>query len=215
MNEKFVRYALQASKMGVAKKDQRGIHAPKIIRWVKRNKKVFKITSVYFQRLRAITSRRRTRKSLLLTYPALINWPSLKCTNFIVKCVLPMEPGHSLIKCIEENSKAWISLFTSQRKTSAKHALDLITKYPQNTKNEHDRHIQQKNQAYRLEEKIKQHTEKNPETIATTFDLEAVLYTPFTKVSTLLYMRKLCPYNLTMFNPANKEDIVFFGTNSC
>ena len=32
------------------------------------------------------------------------------------------------------------------------------------------------------------------------FDLEAVLYTPCDKVSTIFYMRKLCTYNSTMFN---------------
>lgn len=57
-------------------------------------------------------------------------------------------------------------------------------------------------------EKIK-HAKKNPETIAITFDLSAVLFTPCTKVSTLCYKRKLCTYNLTMFSLANKEEHCF------
>ena len=76
-------------------------------------------------------------------------------------------------------------------------------------KKEHERHIQKKNQAYHLKEKIKQHANKNPETIAITFDLEAILYTSCTKVSTLFYKRKLGTYNLTMFSLANKEGHCF------
>ena len=55
-----------------------------------------------------------------------------------------------------------------------------------------------------MTDKIKLESKRDPELETITFDLEIVLYTPSSKVSTLFYKRKLCTYNLTTFNLANK-----------
>ena len=56
-----------------------------------------------------------------------------------------------------------------------------------------------------MKDKIKLEAKRDLELETITFDLEAALYTPCSKVSTLFYKRKLCTYNLTTFNMANKE----------
>ena len=56
-----------------------------------------------------------------------------------------------------------------------------------------------------MKDKIKLEAKRDSELEAITFDLEAVLYTPCSKVRTLFYKRKLCTYNLTTFDLANKE----------
>ena len=68
------------------------------------------------------------------------------------------------------------------------------------------KHIEKKNAAYIVKQEIKDTASVNPSTLLFTFDLEAVLYTPCSKVSTLFYKRKLCTYNMTMFNLAIKEE---------
>ena len=71
-------------------------------------------------------------------------------------------------------------------------------------KKEQKKTSKEKNDVYNLTDKIKLESKRDPELEAITFDLEIVLYTPSSKVSTLFYKRKLCTYNLTTFNLANK-----------
>ena len=55
-----------------------------------------------------------------------------------------------------------------------------------------------------LKEKYKTDAKENEKLLVFNFDLEAVLYTPCDKVSTIYYKRKLCTYNATTFNLVSK-----------
>ena len=72
-------------------------------------------------------------------------------------------------------------------------------------KQSHANHIHKKNAAYKVKNNIKKMAKEDPKILACTFDLEALWYTTCSKVSTLFYKRKLCTYNVTMFNLASKE----------
>lgn len=131
VKETFVRCALQASKMGVAKKDQRGTNAPKH----KMSQAEKKGIQDYINIFPKVESHYIKKESKKIFIAGTSNFNKLAITRMYdvtVKCVSPVEPGQSLMNCIKENSKPFISLFTSQRGTSARHAPYLITKHPQN-----------------------------------------------------------------------------------
>ena len=52
----------------------------------------------------------------------------------------------------------------------------------------------------KLKDTYKCKGKENENVLVFNFDLEAVLYTPCDKVSTIFYLRKLCTYNCTMFD---------------
>ena len=74
-----------------------------------------------------------------------------------------------------------------------------------NEREDHEIHMKNKAKSHKVKEERKEMGKADNNHLVFTFDLEAILYTPCCKVSTLFYARKLNTYNLTMFNMANKE----------
>lgn len=70
---------------------------------------------------------------------------------------------------------------------------------------EYDTHIKNKDLAQHQKEKDKETAKGDPSLKAFTFDLEAVLYTPYSQAGTLFYKRKLCSYNLTIYDQATGD----------
>lgn len=60
-------------------------------------------------------------------------------------------------------------------------------------------HIQRKNVCNAEKEKDKERANKDPSFLSVLFDLQAVLQIPHCKVSLLYYSRKLCVFNLTVY----------------
>lgn len=74
-----------------------------------------------------------------------------------------------------------------------------------NHKNEYDSHQLRKTQAREQKENDKKKAKKNESYKAVTFDLEQVLTTPWSNVSSLFYSRKLSTYNLTVYELDSKD----------
>ncbi len=64
---------------------------------------------------------------------------------------------------------------------------------------EHELHLERKVEAQEHKKRDKKYSQENNHYQAVTFDLEAVLYTPYTDVSLLYYKRKLAVYNFTIY----------------
>lgn len=79
----------------------------------------------------------------------------------------------------------------------------------QKEKEEHQQHLINKVKVAKLKESFKLQAKLDTTMIAANFDLEAVLYTPCNKVSTIFYSRKLATYNCTIFNLATKSGTCF------
>lgn len=69
----------------------------------------------------------------------------------------------------------------------------------------YDRHMQNKEQARMIKEADKQRATEYNSFRSYTFDLQSVLYTPCSQVSSLYYTRKFCTYNLTIYDQATKK----------
>jgi hypothetical protein len=70
-------------------------------------------------------------------------------------------------------------------------------------------HIELKEQAQREKAHDKNRSLIDPEYFSFTFDLQSVLYTPCSAVSSLYYTRKLSVYNLTIYNQTSKDGWCF------
>ncbi len=69
----------------------------------------------------------------------------------------------------------------------------------------YDQHLESKNQAQEDKAKDKQKASIDPDYYSFTFDLQSVLYTPCSSVSSLYYTRKLSVYNLTVYDQVSKD----------
>lgn len=207
VKETFVRYALQASKMGVAKKDQRGTNAPKH----KMSQAEQKGIQDYINMFPKVESHYIKKESKKIFVAGKSNFNRLAITRMyelyremcLTNGTLPL--SYELHK--REFKTIYIAIHKPKRDQCKR-----CTVFNNKTPTEHGKRnmtdIYRRKIKPNVFEKIK-HAKKNPETIAITFDLSAVLFTPCTKVSTLCYKRKLCTYNLTMFSLANKEGHCF------
>ena len=68
----------------------------------------------------------------------------------------------------------------------------------------HEAHIERKVESQDAKNEDKKCAEEDQSYKAITFDLQAVLFTPFTEVSLLFYKRKLAVYNLTVYEQAGR-----------
>lgn len=76
-------------------------------------------------------------------------------------------------------------------------------------KKKYDQHIMDNKTVMKLKIEYKNKGKENEDLLIFNFDLEAVLYTPCDKVSTIFYKRKLCTYNCTTFNLVTKSGDCF------
>ena len=74
-------------------------------------------------------------------------------------------------------------------------------------KMEYEEHQKRKVEAREEKDKDKQRDKENKNYYVATFDLQAVLTMPCSLVSELCYSRKLCCYNLTIFQLADKHAV--------
>ena len=206
VKEKFIRYAVQASNLGVAKKETRGKHAPSNKRKPDDVQRIRDHINM-FPRVESHYVRKDTTKTYIcdtsnfnkLTIKRMYDLYCQQCTEHEVKPVC--------YELYRQEFKDMNIAIHKPKKDQCKSCIgfgNMLTPTEEDVQ-EHKLHIKRKNEAYDIKEKVKKEAEKDKSTLAITFDLEAVLYTPCTKVSTLFYKRKLCTYNLTMFNLANKE----------
>ena len=70
---------------------------------------------------------------------------------------------------------------------------------------EHNAHLERKDDARCQKEQDKQRAVSDPKYHTVTFDLQAVLTTPCSRVSQLYYKRKLQCYNLTVYSLSDKK----------
>ena len=140
-------------------------------------------------------------------------------TNFSKLTVAKM---HSLyeIKCKEDGTRS-VCLSTFEKKFKSenlkihkpkKDQCNICTKYDRMNpeervtgKEDQQLHITNKDKVMKLKEEFKLKGKEDKNILTFNFDLEAVLYTPCDKVSTIFYVRKLCTYNCTMFDLVSRE----------
>ena len=72
-------------------------------------------------------------------------------------------------------------------------------------KESYDMHVSNNKKVMGLKAMYKNKGKECKNLLVFNFDLEAVLYTPCDKVSTIFYKRKLCTYNCTTFDLVRKE----------
>ncbi|KAJ4431178.1 hypothetical protein ANN_19775 [Periplaneta americana] len=77
---------------------------------------------------------------------------------------------------------------------------------------EYQRHINNKDDATKEKENDKQKAKNVSNFKSFTFDLQSVLYTPCSQVSTLYYTRKFCTYNLTIYDQETKKGSCYLWT---
>lgn len=203
VTRKFVRYTRQNGIHGFSKPDSRGQSEPK-------NKLVGeRLESV----LRHMNSFPRVeghyvRKSSKMNYIE-------DTTNFSKLTKASMHQLY-LVECRKEGVDNPVGLTKYKEVLESqnikihqpkKDQCKICTKY--NRSNEEERkeleasqqtHITNKNKVMELKEAYKTRAKEDTKLMAFNFDLEAVLYTPCDKVSTIFYKRKLCTYNATTFN---------------
>ena len=206
VKEKFVRCALSTSEAGVAKGDARGGIEPKNKSSKTQLEEVQQHINM-FPKVESHYARKDSKKHYIadtsnfskLTLCKMHNLYKQWCSEQALRPVsydVYRAEFHKLNLALHKPKKDQCKTCTAYSNNEAK---------TDEHKSEQRRHIEKKNQAHELKEKMKKIAKEKKDTIAITFDLEAVLYTPCSKVSTLFYKRKLCTYNLTMFNLANKE----------
>ena len=88
-------------------------------------------------------------------------------------------------------------------------------------KEEYDTHQARKVRSRLEKETDKEKAKSSTNMFVATFDLQSVLYTPCTLVSLMYYMRKLCCYNLSVYNLSNQSGTCYLwseveaGRGSC
>lgn len=86
---------------------------------------------------------------------------------------------------------------------------------------EYEKHQNRKVRARQEKENDKDTAKTTTNTFVATFDLQSVLYTPCTLVSLMYYMRKLCCYNLSVYNVSSQAGTCYVwsetdgGRGSC
>ena len=78
----------------------------------------------------------------------------------------------------------------------------------------YDEHVVRKQESNTMKEADKKSSQTDESVKAITFDLEAVLYTPYTDVSLLYYKRKLAIYNFTIYEQDSKDGYCFLWPES-
>ena len=73
----------------------------------------------------------------------------------------------------------------------------------------HEAHIERKTESQNCKNDDKKRSERDPSYKAITFDLQAVLYTPYTDISLLFYKPKLAVNNFTIYEQISKEGFCY------
>lgn len=78
---------------------------------------------------------------------------------------------------------------------------------------EYEAHVQRNKRAQQEKAADKAAAETDKSIKSITFDLQSVLYTPCSLVSTIYYIKKLCTYNLTIYDQDRPHDVYCFVWN--
>ena len=206
VKEKFVRYALKASELGVAKKDQRGKHAP-IHKMSLDDKQRLRDHINMFPKVDSHYVRKDSKKQYISDTSNFNKLTVMRMYQLYCQMCTSNDQKACSYEIYRRELKDMNIAIHKPKKDQCKSCIAFGHKLSPTDKDieEHEVHLKRRKEAYNMKETMKKRAAKDKNTIAFTFDLEAVLYTPCSKVSTLFYKRKLCTYNLTMFNLANRE----------
>ena len=152
------------------------------------------------------------RKSSQKTY--------IEDTTNVSKLTLTKMHNLYLAECQKEGVKDHVSVTTYKDILNSqnikihqpkKDQCKICVKYTRSNPEEKERleasqetHINNNKKVMELKLAYKTRGKEDKSLLVFNFDLEAVLYTPCDKVSTIYYMRKLCTYNSTAFNLVTK-----------
>ena len=201
VKEKFVRYALKASELGVAKKDQRGKHAP-IHKMSLDDKQRLRDHINMFPKVDSHYVRKDSKKQYISDTSNFNKLTVMRMYQLYCQMCTSNDQRACSYEIYRRELKDMNIAIHKPKKDQCKSCIAFGHKLSPTDKDieEHEVHLKRRKEAYNMKETMKKRAVIYKKTIAFTFDLEAVLYTPCSKVSTLFYKRKLCTYNLTMFN---------------
>lgn len=207
VTRKFVRYTRQNATQGFSKPDSRGQQTPKHkLTDVRRKQVLAHINS--FPKVPAHYVRKSSQKIYIED-----------TTNFSKLTVIKMHRLY-LADCQKEGVNDPVALSTYKEIVKSqniaihkpkKDQCKICVKYTRSNPKEKAKleatqqtHISNNKNVMDLKLAYKTRGKEDASLLVFNFDLEAVLYTPCDKVSTIFYMRKLCTYNSTAFNLVTK-----------
>ena len=214
---KFVRYAREKSSQGISQPDRRGRHIPS--HKLKEATKINVLDHINsFHKVESHYSRKSSKKIYIED-----------TTNFSKLTVSRMHQLY-LVKCRQESVEDTVGLASYKKifkennfkiHKPKKDQCKICTKYQrskpeQKAKQEeaYRTHVKNKEIVLVLKEEYKTKGKDEKNLLVFNFDLEAVLYTPCDKVSTIFYMRKLCTYNCTAYNLVTRNGYCYIWDES-
>ena len=211
IKRKRIRYTLNNSGQGFAKPDQRGMNTPKHKLSIERKAGVIAhirsfptVPSHYSRKTSKCIYIQDTTNFSRLTKSKMYALYTVKCSN---EMVVPV--SHTTYKNFLKTLNVQIHKPKKDQCKICHKFNNLEDDQADAERDNFNEHIENKEKVQKIKEGYKNKGKLNEKLNVLNFDLEAVLYTPCNKVSTIFYKRKLCTYNCTLYNLATKEGTCF------